>query len=119
MSQSNTRKLQVVQNRACKLLLKCSLDAPVEQMHLDLGWPMLRDRFAIVTWNMFFRILVSHEPQNIYSSIVQPTHFQLDYPIPTVSNYLSQRKTPKREPFSTVPSIFGTPYHANHHLFAS
>ena len=35
------------------------------QMPLDLGWPMVRDRFAISTLNMFFRILVSHEPQNI------------------------------------------------------
>ena len=44
MSESKTRKLQVVQNRAFRLLLKCSLNAPFEQMHLDLGWPMLRDR---------------------------------------------------------------------------
>ena len=82
MSESTTRKLQVVQKRACKLLLKCSRDALVEQMHLDLGWPLVRDRFAISTVNMFFRILVSHEPW-----------------------------TPKRDPFSTVPFIFGTPYH--------
>ncbi|KAI8490912.1 hypothetical protein Bbelb_313310 [Branchiostoma belcheri] len=39
MSDSNMRKLQVVQNRACRLLLKCTPDTPTRQMHLDLGWP--------------------------------------------------------------------------------
>ena len=73
MSESNTGKLQVAQNRACRLILKCSLDTPVKHMHSDLGWLTIRERFATSTLNMFFRILASHELKNIYSSIV-PVH---------------------------------------------
>ena len=94
MSESNTRKLQVVQNRACRLLLKCPPETPVKQMHSNLGWPMVRERFAISTLTMFFRILVSKEPHNIYSSIV-PVHSTHTYSIEDTNSFSFKLPKPK------------------------
>jgi len=53
MSDSNMRKLQIVQNRACRLLLKCTSDTSVRRMHLELGWPTVRKRFSLL-YNKYF-----------------------------------------------------------------
>ena len=70
VSETCSKKLQVIQNKACRLALKCPFDTPVVKMHSDLGWLSVRNRLNSSTLKLFVKVTITGEPQKIYQSLV-------------------------------------------------
>ena len=64
------RKLQVVQNRAARLILNCPLRANVSGMHACLSWLTVQNRVSFNTILMFKTVMSNKTPVFINSQIV-------------------------------------------------
>ena len=64
------RKLQVVQNRAARLVLGCSMRASVTMMHNSLSWLTVQNRLSLNSI-MLFKSVISHNvPVFIHDQII-------------------------------------------------
>ena len=64
------RKLQVVQNRAARLVLGCPLRSNVSRMHACLSWLTVENRLSLNTLVLFKTVMSSKTPAFINSQIV-------------------------------------------------
>ena len=69
-SSGELRKLQVVQNRAARLVLGCPLRANVSGMHTILHWLSVESRLSFNTLVLFKTVMISKTPGFINSQIV-------------------------------------------------
>ncbi|KAI8494062.1 hypothetical protein Bbelb_284090 [Branchiostoma belcheri] len=49
VSQKNVQQLQVMQNKAARLVLHCDFKTPVQQLHASLSWQTVKERILVNT----------------------------------------------------------------------
>ena len=64
------KKLQVVQNRAARLVLGCSLRSNVNRMHACLSWLTVENRLKCNTLVLFKSVMTNELPVFIHAQIV-------------------------------------------------
>ena len=65
-SNKDLDKLQLVQNRAARLALKCTKRANIIKMHITLGWSLVKDRMVVSLLCFMRNILLSKIPNVLY-----------------------------------------------------
>ena len=72
-------KLQLTQNRAARLALRCSGRSSVEWMHAELSWMRVEQRVACSLVTFMFNIYHTGKPVHLFLQI-QPTNTRHEYP---------------------------------------
>jgi len=67
--QTSLNKLQILQNRAARLILNARYNENIDYMHSKLQWPTVKERLYTGTLSMFNKLLVSKEPRAMYSRL--------------------------------------------------
>ena len=64
------RRLQVVQNKAARLVLGCSLRSNVNRMHNSLSWLTVKERLLFNTLTLLKRVITTQSPQFISQQLI-------------------------------------------------
>lgn len=68
-TENNLHKLQIAQNKACRLVLNCSFRTSVRDMHNQLAWLHVRSRINYSLIKFLKNIIISKAPEIIYGRL--------------------------------------------------
>lgn len=78
-SSSHLKQLQVAQNKAARLVLRCSLRTSVVEMHERLAWLMVKQRLSVNMLVYFHKIINTQTPKFLYDKIIYTSDTHLHY----------------------------------------
>ena len=95
------KRLQIAQNKAARIILKCPYLTPITERHSTLGWSLVRDIVNRFTLSTFHNIQLKTRPKSIYSrcDLVRNRHSintraaqRSNYVIPTFDQTTGKRR---------------------------